>query len=92
LPGADDRVVDAGDRQLPAGEPGEVVVRGPNVMRGYLRRPDEPAEALRGGWLHTADTGRLDEDGYLTLVGRVESLQPTAQSIDLSAATGRSAG
>ena len=73
LPGVDVRVVDGDDQQVPAGAAGEVVVRGPNVMRGYLRRPEESAEILRGGWLHTGDAGRLDEDGYLTLAGRVES-------------------
>ena len=53
---------------------GEVVVRGPNVVRGYLRRPDESAQVLRGGWLDTGDVGRFDDDGYLTLVDRVKDL------------------
>jgi long-chain acyl-CoA synthetase len=74
LPGIDVGVVDQEDRLLPPGEPGEVVVRGPNVMRGYLNRPDETAAALRGGWLHTGDVGRFDDDGYLTLVDRVKDM------------------
>jgi long-chain acyl-CoA synthetase len=74
LPGVDVGVVDGEDRLLPAGQAGEVVVRGPNVMRGYLGRPGETAEVLRGGWLHTGDVGRFDEDGYLTLVDRVKDL------------------
>ena len=74
LPGVDVGVVDQADELLPAGQAGEVVVRGPNVMRGYLGRPEETAQALRGGWLHTGDVGRLDDDGYLTLVDRVKDL------------------
>lgn len=67
-------VVDAGDRPVPTGEVGEVVVRGPNVMAGYWRRPEETARALRGGWFHTGDLGVFDADGYLRLVGRSKDL------------------
>jgi long-chain acyl-CoA synthetase len=68
VPGVAVGVVDRAGRLLPAGQAGEVVVRGPNVMRGYLHRPQESALVLRGGWLHTGDVGRFDDDGYLTLV------------------------
>src|SRR5580700_9381433 len=74
MPGIDVGVVDETDQLLPPAQAGEVVVRGPNVMRGYLRRPEETAQVLRGGWLHTGDVGRLDEVGYLTLVDRVKDL------------------
>jgi long-chain acyl-CoA synthetase len=74
LPGQDVRIVGLDDEQLPSGEAGEVVVTGANVMRGYLGRPDETANTLRGGWLHTGDVGRLDADGYLVLVDRVKDL------------------
>jgi len=74
MPGIDVGVVDDTDQLLPAGQAGEVVVRGPNVMRGYLGRPQESAQVLRGGWLHTGDVGRFDDDGYLTLVDRVKDL------------------
>jgi long-subunit acyl-CoA synthetase (AMP-forming) len=51
---------------------GEIVVRGPTVMRGYLGRPDASAGAVRGGWLQTGDAGWFDRDGYLMLADRVE--------------------
>jgi long-chain acyl-CoA synthetase len=68
------RVVDGTGRPLAAGEDGEVVVRGRNVMRGYLGRPEETAQAVVDGWLHTGDVGHLDADGYLTLVGRSKDM------------------
>ncbi len=68
------RVVDDGDRDLPAGEIGEVVVRGDVVMAGYWKAPEATTEALRGGWLHTGDVGSFDADGYLTLRDRSKDL------------------
>lgn len=64
------RVVDADGRPLPAGEAGEVVVRGDTVMPGYWNNPDASAQALRDGWLYTGDVGSLDEEGFLTLKDR----------------------
>jgi long-chain acyl-CoA synthetase len=72
--GCEVRVFDDQDRPVPAGERGEVVIRGHNVMKGYYKRPAETAEALRGGWLHTGDIGVLDEDGYLSIVDRKKDL------------------
>ncbi len=74
FPGQDLRIVDGAGNQLPQGAAGEVVVRGPNVMRGYLGRPDDTAAVIIDGWLHTGDVGRLDADGYLTLVGRSKEM------------------
>ncbi|WP_040495943.1 AMP-binding protein [Ilumatobacter nonamiensis] len=68
------RVVDPDDRDVPTGEVGEVVVRGDEVMAGYWDRPDETAETLRGGWLHTGDVGSFDDDGCLTLRDRSKDL------------------
>jgi acyl-CoA synthetase (AMP-forming)/AMP-acid ligase II len=59
---------------VPTGEVGEVVIAGPTVMRGYLGQPDATAETLVNGWLRTGDVGRLDEDGYLTIVDRVKDM------------------
>jgi long-chain acyl-CoA synthetase len=64
------RIADADDRTVPAGELGEVLVRGDTVMTGYWNDPTATAEALRGGWLHTGDIGVMDDDGYITLKDR----------------------
>ena len=68
------RVFDDEDNELPAGEVGEVVVRGAVVMAGYWEQPAETAETLRGGWLHTGDVGSFDQDGFLTLHDRSKDL------------------
>lgn len=68
--GVDVRCVDDEGRPVATGERGEVVVRGPNVMKGYYNRPEATAVAMRGGWFHTGDIGVLDDDGYLSIVDR----------------------
>jgi acyl-CoA synthetase (AMP-forming)/AMP-acid ligase II len=67
-------VVDAEDRPLPAGQSGEVVVRGPQVMRSYWNQPEATADTLRNGWLHTGDVGTLDDEGFLTIRDRVKDM------------------
>lgn len=74
FPGQELRIVGQNDVALPPGVVGEVVVRGPNVMRGYLGRPDESAAVLVSGWLHTGDIGFVDQDGYLTITGRSKDI------------------
>jgi long-chain acyl-CoA synthetase len=68
------RVVDGSGASVAPGELGEVVVSGPTVMVGYLNRPEETARTVIDGWLHTGDIGRLDEDGYLTIVDRLKDM------------------
>jgi acyl-CoA synthetase (AMP-forming)/AMP-acid ligase II len=79
-PGVDVRVLDDHDVEVAVGEVGEVCVQGPAVMRGYWRRPEESAAALRNGWLHTGDLGRFDEHGYLHLLDRAKDLIITGGS------------
>jgi acyl-CoA synthetase (AMP-forming)/AMP-acid ligase II len=74
LAGQDVRIVGDNDEPLASGQVGEVTVRGPNVMRGYLGKPEETAHTLRGGLLHSGDLGRFDEDGYLVLVDRLKDM------------------
>jgi len=72
--GTEIRIGGADDRALPAGEVGEVLVRGATVMREYWRNPEATARALANGWLHTGDLGAIDADGFLTLKDRSKDL------------------
>jgi acyl-CoA synthetase (AMP-forming)/AMP-acid ligase II len=74
LPGQTIRLVDPSGNPSPDGEAGEVVIKGANVMRGYLNRPEETANTIVDGWLYTGDVGRFDEDGYLVLVDRAKDM------------------
>lgn len=67
-------IADPSGVHLPQGATGEVLVQGPNVMRGYLGKPEETAKTIVDGWLRTGDIGRIDEDGYLAIVGRVKEM------------------
>ncbi len=72
--GVDVRCVDEHDNTLPPGGRGEVIVRGPNVMKGYYGRPEATAAAIRGGWFRTGDIGQFDSDGYLAIVDRKKDM------------------
>ena len=68
------KVFDEQDREIPGGEVGEVVIRGPAVMKGYYNNPEATAETLKGGWLHTGDLGKKDEDGYVYILDRKKDM------------------
>jgi long-chain acyl-CoA synthetase len=74
LEGVQMRIVDDEDRDLPLGAVGEILIRGHNVMKGYWRAPEATARALRGGWMHTGDLARVDEDGYFFIVDRKKDM------------------
>ena len=76
VPDTDAKVVDVdeGTRELAVGEEGELIIRGPQVMKGYWEKPGETAETLRDGWLHTGDLASVDEDGYFKIVGRKKDM------------------
>lgn len=76
LPATHVRLVDKGDptRPAPEGEPGEVVVRGPQIMQGYWGRPDADGETFVDGWLRTGDVGTIDEDGFIRIVDRLKDM------------------
>ncbi|MAP63545.1 MAG: long-chain fatty acid--CoA ligase [Microbacterium sp.] len=76
LPGTECRVVDPEDpsQDVPAGEPGELLVRGPQVFSGYYRKPDETAAVFAGDWFRTGDIVRIDEDGFVRIVDRIKEL------------------
>jgi long-chain acyl-CoA synthetase len=76
VPGTDVRLVDleTGTRDVPAGEAGELIVRGPQIMRGFWNAPAETAASLRGGWLYTGDVARMDADGFLFIEDRKKDM------------------
>ncbi len=74
IEGVEMKVVDENDAEVPQGEVGEIVIRGHNIMKGYWQRPDATAEAMRGGWFHSGDMARVDEDGRFFIVDRKKDL------------------
>jgi long-chain acyl-CoA synthetase len=74
IPEVEVRIVDDRDQDVPAGEVGELLVKGPNVSIGYYKLPEETARTFRSGWLHTGDMARMDKDGYLYIVERKKDL------------------
>jgi long-chain acyl-CoA synthetase len=68
------RIVDEDDKDVSPGQVGEIIARGPNIFKGYWNRQEATAEAMRGGWFHTGDMGRVDEDGYYYIVDRKKDM------------------
>jgi len=66
--------LETGERELPPGEDGEIIIRGPQIMKGYWKAPEETARALRNGWLYTGDIGHVDADGYTYIVDRKKEM------------------
>jgi long-chain acyl-CoA synthetase len=66
--------IETGERELPPGEDGEIIIRGPQIMQGYWKAPEETANALRNGWLYTGDIGHVDADGYTYIVDRKKEM------------------
>lgn len=74
IPGFKARVVDEQDQDVPQGQVGELIIQGPGVMKGYLNQPQATEDTLRGGWLHTGDMARQDEDDYFYIVDRKKEM------------------
>jgi long-chain acyl-CoA synthetase len=74
IAGVEMKIVDDADNEVATGEIGEIVVRGHNVMKAYWQRPEATAEAMRGGWFHTGDLARVDDDGYFFIVDRKKDM------------------
>ena len=74
IPDVKMKIVDENDNELPPGHVGEIVVRGPNVMKGYLNQPEATKESLRNGWFHTGDIGKMDKEGYFYILDRKKDM------------------
>ncbi len=76
VPSTDYKIVDleTGTKEMPIGEAGEIIIKGPQVMKGYWNMPDETEQTLRDGWLYTGDIGKMDEDGYLYIIDRKKDM------------------
>ncbi len=68
------KIVDTDDQEVPRGTVGEIVARGPNVMRGYWQMPEQSAQTLRGGWLHTGDAAWMDAEGFIYISDRLKDM------------------
>jgi long-chain acyl-CoA synthetase len=77
VPGVEVKIVDENDKEVPVGEPGEIITRGAHVMKGYFRRAEATAQRIRNGWLYTGDVGKAEADGYYYHLGRRDDMMIT---------------
>jgi acyl-CoA synthetase (AMP-forming)/AMP-acid ligase II len=73
-PGVELKIIGQDGKEVKLGQVGEIIARGPQIMRGYFKNPEATAKKIKDGWYHTGDLGRLDEDGYLYIVGRADDM------------------
>ena len=74
MPCYETKIVNAEGQSVPRGQPGELLVRGAQVIKGYINRPEATADSIRDGWLHTGDVATMDEDGFLYIVDRIKDM------------------
>jgi acyl-CoA synthetase (AMP-forming)/AMP-acid ligase II/ABC-type nitrate/sulfonate/bicarbonate transport system permease component len=74
VPRVELKIVDKDDKELPPGEVGEVIARGPQIMKGYFKNPKATAQKIKDGWYYTGDLGRFDKDGYIYILGRADDM------------------
>jgi long-chain acyl-CoA synthetase len=74
VPGVEVKIVDEAGKEVAIGEPGEIITRGPHVMKGYFRKPEATAARIRDGWFYTGDVGKVDADGYYYHLGRSDDM------------------
>lgn len=76
VPDTDVKIVDleSGEKEMPTGETGEIIIKGPQIMKGYYKKPEETANVLKDGWFYSGDIGQFDKDGYLSIVDRKKDM------------------
>jgi long-chain acyl-CoA synthetase len=74
VPRVEVKIVDENDKEVAMGEAGEIITRGPHVMKGYFRRPDATGQRIRNDWLYTGDVGKIEADGYYYHLGRRDDM------------------
>jgi long-chain acyl-CoA synthetase len=74
VPGVELKIIDENENEVEQGSPGQIIVRGPQVMKGYYKQPEETAKFIKNGWFYTGDLGSIDEDGFVYHLGRADEV------------------